>query len=152
MAQHARTPDYLHSHVNVDMRLRNLETGVHPTTADMGYWDNYGPQTIPDSSTLLSPVAGAAPKWSRRTGSVYLAGQLQGTLGDIAADGEPYGKLDKLARPNEQQTQVAAISVAPFYTLVTIAVDGTITIAAPTGIAAGATGTVALDNIAYPVD
>ena len=40
MPTHSRTIDYLKSHDSLGRRVRNLETGVHPTTADTTYWDD----------------------------------------------------------------------------------------------------------------
>lgn len=83
MPAHPRNPDYLRRHMDMALRVSNLETGVHPTTAATQYWDSTDWTWI-----FLSNTDDFAPdgiyqgfsfrfQWRRRLGIVYLAGGIR---------------------------------------------------------------------------
>ena len=71
-----RTPDFLHRHADISNRVRNLETGVHPTTSDNNYFDELGPVNL-DIRTASAWNPELTPRWQRRAGTIMLSGSLR---------------------------------------------------------------------------
>jgi hypothetical protein len=150
MPVHSRQPDFVASHMNLRQRVTNLETGVHPTLATVDYWDSFDPTPISyDSSTVIAPGS-VIPKWSRRTGIVYLIGEIIGAeLADIPVGGMVYGTLPGEARPKLDNQQLVGISISPFWTQVKIVASNGHLVVLP-AISGSGNFTLTLDNVNYP--
>jgi hypothetical protein len=105
MAELARGPDYLKLHANVANRVRNLETGVHPTGSGLSYYDTIPPTTFSirgGSSWHAHTVFpnDFPPRWQRRTGIVMLSGavELDSGAGTVPAE-DQIATLPAEARP-----------------------------------------------------
>src|SRR4051794_27860497 len=107
MAELPRSPDFLRVTASNARRLRNLETGVHPTGVNLEYYDSYPEAVIPLRSGWMRYEEGTAfatPFWQRRVGIVSLFGGVmptpnwagKGTLSIV-------GDLPEAARPRFDQ-------------------------------------------------
>jgi hypothetical protein len=103
-------PDFVRSHDDVLRRVRNLETGVHPSGVDVTIYADVARTVLTDESSLFSPTTSGAlslgPYYQKRAGSVSIAGQVTGTIRDIPAGGEKYGTLPVGVRPAQEETFV----------------------------------------------
>jgi hypothetical protein len=109
MPIHARTPDYLRNHITLEHRVTNLETGVHPTTADVDYFDSTPwTEIIVTNSNLTYATTGLIqerPYWRKRVGMIALRGAIEpkGGIGGHWPTSPPEGvlfsTLPKNARP-----------------------------------------------------
>jgi len=96
-----RNFDYLHMHDNVRRRVRNLETGVHPTGSHLRYYDSFGPTNI-DLSSAASPIFQIFTywRWQRRVGIVTMSGGFAKKSGGAAwTDDVKIGTLPAEGRP-----------------------------------------------------
>lgn len=149
----SRQPDFLASHTRLERRVSNLETGVHPTRANVEYHDSYDPTEIPvdEEQTVFDPPGGSAPSWSRRSGMVYLGGKIEGpAIEDIPSGGARYGTIPPPGRPSGTTVHIAGVDGAVSWIQVKIEEDGDLIVMPPTS----GTGAfeVSLETIAYPFD
>ena len=120
-----RTPDFLHRHANVFRRVRNLETGVHPTNGELSYYDTYAPTGFAiraASHWRANPTN--APRWQRRTGLVLLSGGVYSDTGATILDDEWIATLPAPARPVQVQTIEVAADDSPYRCRVRVFPDG----------------------------
>jgi hypothetical protein len=132
MPTHSRTVDYLKSHDNLGRRVRNLETGVHPTTADITYWDDTSwalLELTDDFDHAREGLIDLPLMWRRRLGIVHLRGGVEpatdAVWADIPAEGILVTTLPEDARPLQDTRLLAtAIAKAPYVTPAKIKKDG----------------------------
>lgn len=130
----ARNPDYLVRRINVEDRVRNLETGVHPTASDLNFFD-----TI--DFTLLPVVGGAGWEYyspgvsnfpvgyQKRVGTVAMSGQLEKLDTNVAFTEQTVFSLPVEIRPlTDLQFVVGLDNYSPFYTTVKVYKNGDVTI------------------------
>jgi hypothetical protein len=155
MAELARGPDYLKLHANVRNRVRNLETGVHPTGAELRYYDTIPPTNIgirSDSAWHVyeSGVLSYQPRWQRRVGIVMLSGAVALDNGLGGAPSEDFlATLPPEARPTQGQLQTAAAESSPYRARLRIQTDGELYVL---GGDLGADAVVWLDGASWPVN
>lgn len=131
MSQMARTPDFLYRHANLTRRIRDLETGVHPTTSDNAYFDEIDPTPIEVNDGSVwevsdNPVFYAAPYWQRRAGTIMLSGVI---IAESDTSGESVvGTLPSTARPRREMIQQAALTSDPYRASVRITVGGQLSV------------------------
>lgn len=164
MATHSRNPDFIQRHARLDRRIRDLETGVHPVSADNDFAGDW-PLTLIEPAEPGGPVQGHwpggadyldnRPRWRKRAGIAMLSGTLTITDPTLAAveAGKVYGSIPTAGRPATDMTFWATADHAPYITTVTVGEDGALTVyggelPAPT---AGELTLVYLHGIAYPV-
>lgn len=141
MAESARGPDYLRHHVNVRQRVRNLETGVHPTGSRVNYYDTYGPTNISIDSgsayhSYTSGIIEAPPRWQRRTGIVMLSGALEIDSGASVPTDEKVASLPPEARPLQTVTIPVAASLDPWRVRIRATKSGELRVLCPDSMAA----------------
>jgi hypothetical protein len=132
MPTHSRTVDYLKSHDSLGRRVRNLETGVHPTTADIRYWDDTNWELLTlteDFDHAREGLIDLPLMWRRRLGIVHLRGGVEpaesGTWASIPAEGILVTTLPADARPLEDTRLLATVvSQAPYVTPAKIKKNG----------------------------
>ena len=145
MAGTSRRVDFLHLHANVSRRVRNLETGVHPTSSDPAYADVIPPTDItitnPNLNTYMAGTGAAlSPQWQRRFGVVTMLGGTQPTPNWAALGAEEtLGVLPAAARPLADMIFNGAMRGTPYVCQFRVQVDGTVSILKPAG-AAGTEG------------
>ena len=134
-----RNQDYIDEHGHIARRVSNLETGVHPVSADNAYANAVPPTNI----ILISPwqqfrgsaADPATPKWQRRFGVVTLMGGVEPSGVDwsaIPADSK-CGDLPTGARPLSELVFLVAGIPAPFYGTLRVQTDGGIYVIKPPG-------------------
>lgn len=138
---HPRNFDYLERTVNIDNRVRNLETGVHPTSSPLLYYDT----TNATEMVVVHPLweAGVegliryAPTFQRRVGIVQLGGEIETKTQDpsnIPAWSVNVFRMPSGGRPLiEQIFNVPIMFYAPFYTQIKVKTDGWVDVARPQG-------------------
>lgn len=163
MAELSRTPDFLHRHANLGRRVRNLETGVHPTTADVDFFDSTEWAAVPlePGFTIATSGINTAPlQWRKRVGIVTLAGGVTRSggidslwpVGDshvatLPPEARPSARLQMLGVRDNRTITNPMISVA-------IDPDGSVWVLDPAGelAAAGANDNVRFDGLTYIPD
>lgn len=156
MAELTRGPDYLRLHANVAQRVRNLETGVHPTGSELRYYDTIGPTNIgirSDSNWHVyeSGVLTMQPRWQRRVGIVMLSGAVELDSGLSGAPSEDLlATLPPEARPRQGQLQPAAAEQSPYRARLRVQTDGELYLLGGGLEAEGAI--VWLDGASWPVN
>lgn len=134
-----RTADYLTNHIGMENRVSNLETGVHPTTSDVDYFDSTVWTMINRSSGFSYWVTGLVqrdPYWRKRVGIVSLRGgvQPQGSSWpnwDEDASGQEYVEVATLpvaARPVTTMRFLVALTDAPYVADLEVTTDGKINV------------------------
>jgi len=115
MAELTRSPDYLRITASTARRVRNLETGVHPTSSGLNYYDTFGPIQFDfvDGAEFTSPSLAERAGWQRRMGIVQTFGMLRGTWGPDAS--EYVSKLPPEARPRLPVHGVVPMTNSPPY-------------------------------------
>ena len=129
MAELARGPDYLRLHANVRNRVRNLETGVHPTGSHTDYYDTYPPTnfSVPSGSAWHSYSSGVTdypPRWQRRTGLVMLSGAVELDSGASVPASDQIGTLPPEARPLQELTMAVGAESSPYRARIKVQPDG----------------------------
>lgn len=134
MPSHPRNPDYLRVHGNLGYRLRNLETGVHPTGGELSYYDTYEPTVVQvdnASHWKQSTESSSMWKWQRRVGQVSMMGYIQNKNGVTYADfpdEEVVGTLPREAWPIFEVVQFVPMMSDPFQARIKVAVNGEVTL------------------------
>lgn len=125
--------------MNLERRVRNMETGVHPTGSQFEYYDTVLPTlvVIPDNpywEGLAQGVHPMPPQWQKRVGQVSLIGGYKTKVGVDALtvpNDVVVGLLPEEARPLQQIIGWVTYYQAPYLGRVTIETDGSIKVAAP---------------------
>jgi len=130
MAELARNSDYLKITASTARRVRNLETGVHPTGSELRYYDSFGPTAVVITNSKFEPMT-AGWVWLRRIGIVAMGGAIQRsgsqTLADFDAE-EVLARLPPEARPIVDISGIVAMTSFPFYARITVDEDGYVTV------------------------
>jgi hypothetical protein len=129
MAEMTRNPDYLKRHLSVKDRVRNLETGVHPTRSDLNYYDSYGLTSLvfPSSSQWMNSDNGAA--WQRRVGIVTLSGRATSkVIGTSLNNDQVAAVLPPEARPLTDLRFQGSLITQPWRTTVIVKESGDVII------------------------
>jgi hypothetical protein len=129
-----RTADYLTNHIGMEKRVSNLETGVHPTTAAVDYFDSTAwTEIVVTNDDLTYAVTGfnqERPYWRKRTGMVSLRGAIQPTGGNLGQwptipdDGLEFATLPKNARPATDMRFRTVITDEPWATTMLVKKTG----------------------------
>jgi hypothetical protein len=138
---HARTPDFLYHHITLEHRVTNLETGVHPTTADVDYFDSNVWTLMDIHKTGAAPtwdyqrdgLVDKLPYWRKRVGIISLRGGIMapggtsGTWPTFPSTGLTFldSPLPKAARPGADMMFTVGITIAPWYINLKVQADGT---------------------------
>ena len=152
MGRFSRTPDYIASHQNLVRRVSNLETGVHPTRANIEYWDSKELTSFPLSVSQNMEIIDAS--WQRRAGIVFFYGQvLIKKVNTLGSNGTRLCNLPDAASPNTLQHHFAALSgggtAARGYLIVQIKADGEFRVMPALG---SGSASIWLSSISYPWD
>ena len=110
-------------------RVRNLETGVHPTGSRTDYYDTYPPTgfgvlSSSDWHAYSSGVTSYQPAWQRRTGLVMLSGAVELDNGKSVPASDQIATLPREARPLVQQTVIVGADSPPYRARVTVKPNG----------------------------
>lgn len=159
MSELTRNPDFLKITASTTKRVRNLETGVHPTSSELNYYDTYYPRAIDMEGPFAILPAGAGlhtPKWQRRVGVVTLMGAFYGSpnWGAVGAT-EKFGELPAEARPNAELFLRFPMSNVPYFCFVTVQTDGDLILHKPPGVnevSSGANAPVWLNSNTWTVN
>ena len=133
MAEMTRSPDFLRITASTTRRVRNLETGVHPTGTELRYYDSFGPTAVVITNPRFQHMAGGQGwVWLRRIGIVAMGGAIQGDpnnrpIADFGAE-EVVARLPVEARPLVGISGIVAMTNAPFYARITVDADGYVTV------------------------
>lgn len=98
MAKTARNHDYIQRNINVEHRVRDLETGVHPTNSDVDFFDStdwMAADIEPGFQPWISGIDTFGLTFRKRVGIVTLAGGVSNE-GGISEDW-PAGPAVKVA-------------------------------------------------------
>lgn len=154
MPRTAKTLDFLDLHSNIHRRVRNLETGVHPTALETGYADTVPPQPIAYTGAWEPLGALAAqqvyPYWQRRFGVVTLLGGFEPAGLDwtgIAAE-EPFATLPAGARPVSDLLLLLPATAGPYFVQLRAGADGHMVVLKP----AADAGQVRLEGANWTID
>lgn len=154
MSKRPKTVDYLDSHVNVNDRLRALETGVHPVNHGLNYFDSWPrtEMTLVSGSGFNFPSS-AAPRaaWQRRTGNVYFMGAVSANFATMSSDGVIFATIPDVAAPDQTMHQMVNLLVPPYVVMIMIRSNGEVVAFKPVG-AASIVQDMYLDNVAFPAD
>jgi len=154
MAEMTRSPDYLRITASTARRVRNLETGVHPTSSGLNYYDTFGPAPFPNSEdpvwSLTSIQTG--PGWQRRMGIVQTFGFLAGQWN--ASDDEHFiCRLPPEARPRVPVNVMAPMTAAePYFAFIRVDTGGFFYLGKPPNATLGVTCNVYLTGVSWSVN
>jgi hypothetical protein len=130
VAELSRTPDFLRAHRDVGRRVRNLETGVHTTTANVDYFDSviWTSLTILPSSGYSAQrdglIADNPPMWRKRVGIVSMRGGVDAYDPAMPPDGRLLFQFPAAARPDVTMRFQVQIRAAPYVTTLEVRANG----------------------------
>jgi hypothetical protein len=140
VAEMSRTPDFLRRHVGLGRRVRNLETGVHPTTSDTEWFDSTLWTQVPLAPGFMNGHQGINEfpfQYRKRVGVVMFRGGVTNE-GGVSAHwpGDPdfpdgggvkvVGTLPEKFAPDIGQFKIVIVDAPPYRTRAVIQPDGTI--------------------------